>query len=358
MRDRLTILHELAHLAEDYAERAAAGQPLYSSANAGEEAREHSAVFEQTFLQFLDREMPEHGAALRAELGGPVPTDPAEMSYKQFAADPRTLWHGTVWGELTDIPGPTGIHVGSYEAARTALAARSGFDFGPREPEAERPALALAEAATWFGEPDGDGISRKQSFAFGEIRVKLSVADGVLTATALESDQDRGRSWTADVLRGIANRYWLGLEVDGERRLEPGPRDWTQSGLLNGGRGSKDPSQRPALFPVWVVGELSEGVRSDEQANGIMGSLLKRGVARRGMRYTNISEDEGSVSVVVPDRSFLKTWDDFQAISQPGLASLEAAAELGDSMRPTMFDPSAVEVAAAPPPPDTDPEIG
>jgi len=59
----------------------------------------------------------------------------------------------------------------------------------------------------------------------------------------------------------------------------------------------------PVIFPVVIVGEMTntpQNPHSDERANASMRAQIKRGSARRGYFYTNISEDAGSVSAVVP----------------------------------------------------------
>ncbi len=44
----------------------------------------------------------------------------------------------------------------------------------------------------------------------------------------------------------------------------------------------------------------------DAQANSLMAGQLKRGRAKSGYYYTNIEEDEGSVSAVVPSKEHIK----------------------------------------------------
>ena len=45
---------------------------------------------------------------------------------------------------------------------------------------------------------------------------------------------------------------------------------------------------------------------TDEKANSMMLRNLKMGNAKSGYYYENIGEDEGSISAVVPDATFLK----------------------------------------------------
>ncbi len=48
------------------------------------------------------------------------------------------------------------------------------------------------------------------------------------------------------------------------------------------------------------------GLTPDFKANGMMSGQLKKGNAKRGYYYRNISEDSGSVSAVVPSWNHLK----------------------------------------------------
>lgn len=66
---------------------------------------------------------------------------------------------------------------------------------------------------------------------------------------------------------------------------------------------------KPIIFQCVIVGEMSntyETPCSDEIANKMMGRKLKEGNANKGYYYTNIWEDESSISAVVPDGSFLE----------------------------------------------------
>jgi len=45
---------------------------------------------------------------------------------------------------------------------------------------------------------------------------------------------------------------------------------------------------------------------TDDKANSMMKRNLKMGNAKSGYYYTNIAQDSGSISAVVPDKSFLE----------------------------------------------------
>ena len=66
---------------------------------------------------------------------------------------------------------------------------------------------------------------------------------------------------------------------------------------------------KPIVFQVNIIGKMSNSPFSphkDSVANGLMIRNLKMGNARRGYYYINYGEDEGSISAVVPDGSFLR----------------------------------------------------
>jgi len=65
----------------------------------------------------------------------------------------------------------------------------------------------------------------------------------------------------------------------------------------------------PEVFAVRLVGRMTNSrwnPHKDFHANGYMRGALKRGAARSGYYYTNISEDAGSISIVVPNGSFVE----------------------------------------------------
>ena len=68
-------------------------------------------------------------------------------------------------------------------------------------------------------------------------------------------------------------------------------------------------TSKPIIFAVKVVGNMTNSPHqphSDEKANSMMLRNLKMGNAKSGYYYINIGEDDGSISAVVPDASFLK----------------------------------------------------
>jgi hypothetical protein len=73
--------------------------------------------------------------------------------------------------------------------------------------------------------------------------------------------------------------------------------------------GTKIPfDAKPVVFKVKIKGQMSNSPsspHSDSVANGLMKRSLNKGNARKGFYYVNDAEDEGSISAVVPDASFL-----------------------------------------------------
>lgn len=69
---------------------------------------------------------------------------------------------------------------------------------------------------------------------------------------------------------------------------------------------------KPIVFRVIITGEMANTYANpytDAVANELIYRNLKLGNAKKGYYYTNIWEDEGSISAVVPDGSFLKIVD-------------------------------------------------
>ena len=187
------------------------------------------------------------------------------ISYKSWLneAYTETFYHGS-----TDksFAGKKGIHVGTYKAAKQALEARIGV---PAE-----------------GEWDGTREYGKTLLAGGN-RLKDLHDKGIFCETGY-------------------NCNWHNNDrPDEDYYPTERPHRATYS--------DKTPIPfdcKPIIFPVKIVGPMTnwQGMpHSDERANAMMSRNLKMGNARRGYYYENIAEDEGSISAVVPDGSFLQT---------------------------------------------------
>lgn len=168
-------------------------------------------------------------------------------------ATDKTWWHGTPYGGPSSTAGETGVHVGTREAAREALNARIGH---------------RADGQDWDGTQE-----------YGK-----TLLAGKKTLQRL------GRYPTGYSVSVPQEDFYPGQHLD---PMQP------------------PMSARPAIFPVKIVGPMSNTERSpheDFAANGRMKSLLQRGIARKGFYYTNVSEDAGSISAVVP------SWDHLQRV--------------------------------------------
>jgi hypothetical protein len=156
----------------------------------------------------------------------------------------QQFYHGTPDERSWGTGGAYGIHVGTHDAAKQALEARIG-----------RPAS---------GEWDG-------SREYGKTPL-------VSTGTGVGAHVREGKP-----LAEHSGSYSSG---------DPVPHD-----------------ARPGIFGVAVTGSMSNTPQrpmEDFKANATMKGQLKRGNAKRGYYYSNVGEDEGSVSAVVPSAEHLK----------------------------------------------------
>lgn len=164
------------------------------------------------------------------------------------------FWHGTPDKSLV---GTHGIHVGTYEAAKEALEARIGI---PAE-----------------GEWDGSREYGKTLLA-GKKRLKEI---GPFTVTGFNCDAPEENYYVKDAKE--RPKYSDGKDI---------PLD-----------------SKPVMLHVKITGKMSNAPSNpheDFRANGMMMRALKAGNARSGFYYKNVGEDEGSISAVVPDKSFLE----------------------------------------------------
>lgn len=167
---------------------------------------------------------------------------------------PQQFWHGSPNGEVGLGNPAYGIHVGTREAAREALNARIG---------------KRADGKDWDGSEE-----------YGQTLL------------------DR-RQWAVD--------------LKGSRLLihDQPPSPPVRMPRYSDGSHMR-PSDRPSIFPVEIIGPMTNTPATphdDFRANGMMQGQLKRGTAKRGYYYRNVSEDEGSISAVVPGAAHLRRLD-------------------------------------------------
>lgn len=172
----------------------------------------------------------------------------------------QVFYHGSTDKKLE---GKNGIHVGSKLAATQALEARIGV---PSE-----------------GEWDGTRLYGETLLA-GKKRLK-----------ALESE------------RG----YFLQTGYNASREMPEDdylPSDRKEKATYSDGT-PVAMDCKPIIFPVEIIGKMSNtksNPHTDTRANAMIKRNLKMGNAKSGYYYTNEGEDVGSISAVVPDKSFIK----------------------------------------------------
>lgn len=172
----------------------------------------------------------------------------------------KIFYHGSTDKNLS---GKKGIHVGTYQAAKEALEARIGI---PAEGE-------------WDGtrEYGNTLLAGKKTIAEKEKKTGKFCSTGFNCGPDVPQENYYAK-----------DRKYRAQYSDGT----PIPFD-----------------SKPIIFPVKITGEMSNtpfNPHADEKANSMMLRNLKMGNARRGYYYKNIGEDEGSISAVVPDKSFLQ----------------------------------------------------
>ena len=161
----------------------------------------------------------------------------------------RQFFHGTPNGEVGSTVAAYGVHVGTHEAAKQALEAKIG-----------RPATG-----SWDGT----------------------------------------RTYGQTLVRSTGAGYGIMNPQGSEPHLPTG--EATYPG------GSPVPMDvKPNIVPVSITGRMTNTPQTphdDFRANGMMAGQLKRGRARSGYFYSNVGEDAGSVSAVVPSAAHLKRLD-------------------------------------------------
>lgn len=174
--------------------------------------------------------------------------------WQNYTINKAEWWHGTPSGDLRG--GISGLHVGTRQAAEEALHARIGY---PAE-----------------GEWDGTREYGKTKLA------------GYKTLVA------KGKARTGFNSTGLP-----------EEDFYPDPKRMPtfSSGV------SMLPTHKPNILQLDIVGKMTNtpyNPHNDYRANGMMAGQLKRGTAKRGYYYTNVAEDEGSVSAVLPGPEHVK----------------------------------------------------
>ena len=205
----------------------------------------------------------------------------------QIAKDaPGVFWHGSDNADLRG--GTTGLHVGTYEAAKQALEARIGV-----------PANGEWDGTTAYGD----------TLLMGKTRL-------------LELEK-----------QGIFKRSGHNMYAPDEDYY---PRDQKERATYSNGE-AVPLDAYPIIEPVRISGSMTNSrysPRGDWQANGLMKRALNKGNARNGFYYTNEGEDAGSISAVVPDETHIeRLWKDVGRELDGATALRSIAAEPLDPLK-------------------------
>lgn len=196
--------------------------------------------------------------AFRTATDEHVPNAPAGHRSPEppFGLSKDGWWHGSPAGDLRGAF--YGLHVGTYDAARQALESRIGTP---------------ADGKPWDG-----------TRTLGETLLAYGVP---------------GTPYYRE--------YHVGDGVPGE--TTGGPWDYTQVTYSDGTPVPLD--SKPTMLPVRITGPMTntpDNPHTDARANALMKGLITRGQARRGFYYVNDSEDENSISAVVPNADHLEIY--------------------------------------------------
>jgi hypothetical protein len=188
-----------------------------------------------------------------------------EHGFNILTEESNVFWHGSPSGDLRG--GKTGLHVGTYKAAKQALEARIGI---PAE-----------------GEWDGTREYGKTLLAGKETLKKLD---------------PRGYNRT-------------GFNVDA-----PNEDYYPAEGKAKYSDGSLVPlTSKPSIQSFFIKGKMTNTPskpHEDFRANALMGGQLKKGTAKSGYYYKNVGEDEGSISAVVPSSEHIERTSVNEAIDK------------------------------------------
>jgi hypothetical protein len=176
------------------------------------------------------------------------------------STDNNQFYHGST---SKSLDGKRGIHIGTKLAATQALQARIGV---PAE-----------------GEWDGTREYGKTKLAGKKTLAKFDETKGYYVST--------GYNVGSDVPE---DDYY-----PQDRQNKPYYSDGTEINMHS----------KPIVFPVDIIGTMNNTKytpKTDTMANSLIMRGIKKGNAKNGFYYINDGEDAGSISAVVPDKSFLK----------------------------------------------------
>lgn len=183
------------------------------------------------------------------------------MKYlKLFETYSNIFYHGSTNDLLS---GKTGIHIGTYKAAKQALEARIGV-----------PAK---------GEWDGTRQYDKTLLAGKKTLKRIQEQEGRFVSTGHNCGDDVPEEDYYPTQRDKIPNYSDGSNIELD--------------------------SKPIIFPVKIIGKMTNSPynpHSDVTANALMRRNLKLRNAKSGYYYINDAEDVGSISAVVPNGNFLQ----------------------------------------------------
>lgn len=156
--------------------------------------------------------------------------------------------------------------------------------------------------AQWFhGTPSGDLRGGHYGLHVGTEQAARDALNARIGKPA-EGEWDGTRSYENTVLEG-PHHHTLDRSTGTWSRVRAGP-DHLPTGAPRYSDGT--PMARdsiPEIIPLKITGPMTNTPHTpheDFKANGYMAGQVKRGRAKSGYYYRNVSEDEGSISAVVP----------------------------------------------------------
>ncbi len=183
---------------------------------------------------------------------------------------PKLWYHGSASGDLRG--GSSGLHLGTAEAAKQALEARIGIPaHGKGWTGTEEYGSTLLAGLDTLAKLDPKG-NNLTGFNAGGVNYKIPKED----------------FYAKDL-----------FEKYPESRLKY--PDGTEMPL----------TVKPEVAPYELKGSMSNtpnNPHADFKANGYMRGQLKKGNPKNGYYYTNVGEDSGSISIVVPNGNHVKKY--------------------------------------------------
>lgn len=160
----------------------------------------------------------------------------------------------------------------------------------------------------WHGSPSGDMRGGKLGLHIGTKQAATDALEARIGVPA-SGEWDGTKEYGKTLLAGKktlekSSKAGAGYHTPTGHNVAAPEEDYYAKGDATYGDGTKIPlNVKPDVFPVKIKGPMKNSPntpKTDWDANSRMKGQLTRGNAKTGYYYTNASEDEGSVSAVVP----------------------------------------------------------